>query len=179
MVKIRVKYVTSALREHHEKILEALQILDKILSAQNPDPDDVLKLIHFAQHFVDACHHGIEEYILFQGANRAGFPFAEGPIYVMVSEHGVGRYLARVMEELYKAWREGDAGALAELVDYAKLYADHLAQHIEKENIALFPMLESAVVEISASKNVEDLEREHQYEKWIALLDELKKKYGL
>ncbi|MCU7787577.1 hypothetical protein ODS41_06555 [Pyrobaculum sp. 3827-6] len=50
--------------------------------------------MQFAQKFVDACHHGVEEYILFQGANRSGFPFTGGPIYVMVSEHGVGRYLA-------------------------------------------------------------------------------------
>ncbi|MEZ0318968.1 MAG: hemerythrin domain-containing protein [Pyrobaculum sp.] len=178
MAKVRVKHVTSALREHHDKILEALQLLDKVLSSPSPDPEDVIKLIRFAQYFVDACHHGVEDYILFQGANRAGFPFAGGPIYVMVSEHGVGRYLARMMEELYKAWRAGDQGALAELVDYAKLYIDHLAQHIDKENNVLFPMLESMATDISASRSLEDIEKEHEHDKWVAMLDELKK-YGL
>ncbi|MFN7105339.1 MAG: hypothetical protein ACK4M3_01940 [Pyrobaculum sp.] len=38
------------------------------------------------------------EDILFQGANRSGFLFAGGPIYVMASEHGVGRYLTRVID---------------------------------------------------------------------------------
>lgn len=177
MGKVRIKYVTGALREHHDRILEALQVLDKAISSPSPDPDDILKLIQFAQHFVDACHHSVEEYVLFPGANRAGFPFAGGPIYVMVSEHGVGRYLARIMEELYKAWRGGDQEAYRDLVDYAKLYIEHISQHIEKENIALFPMLESAAPEIQASRTVEEIERETGYDDWMKVLEELKAKY--
>ncbi|MEL9990196.1 MAG: hemerythrin domain-containing protein [Thermoproteus sp.] len=178
MAKVRVKYVTAALREHHDKILEALQVLDRALSSSSPDPDDIYKLIQFAQKFVDACHHSVEEYVLFPGANRAGFPFAGGPIYVMVSEHGVGRYLARVLEELYKAWRGGDGEAYRDLVDYAKLYMEHISQHIDKENVALFPMLESAVPEIQTSRTVEEIERENDYEGWMKVLEELKAKYA-
>ncbi|MFN3805386.1 MAG: hemerythrin domain-containing protein [Pyrobaculum sp.] len=176
MVRVRVKYVTSALREHHEKILEALQVLDKAISSPSPDPDDVLKLIQFAQRFVDSCHHSVEEYILFQGANRAGFPLAGGPIYVMASEHGVGRYLTRVMEELHAAWKAGDQNALRELVDYAKMYIEHLAQHIEKENYVLFPTLEN-MADISSTRSVEQIERENNHEFWLKELEKLKNKY--
>ncbi|MGC9051014.1 hemerythrin domain-containing protein [Pyrobaculum sp.] len=111
----------------------------------------------------------------FQGANRSGFPFTGGSIYVMVSEHGV----AGMMEELHRAWREGDRSVLAELVDYAKLYIEHLVQHIDKENNVLFPMLESTAAEVPASKSVEEIERENEHDKWIAVLEELKKKYGV
>jgi hemerythrin-like domain-containing protein len=45
----------------------------------------------------------------------------------MVCERGVGRFLTRRMEELYLAWRSGDEGAFAELLDVARLYADHIA----------------------------------------------------
>jgi len=179
MGKVRVKYVTSVLREHHDHILRALAVLDKVLSSPSPDPDDVYTLVQFAQRFVDACHHGVEEYVLFQGANRAGFPLTGGPIQVMVCEHGVGRYLARVMEELYHAWKSGDKEALRDLADYARMYIDHISQHIDKENNVLFPMIESTAHEVSSSKTVEQIERENDHERWIAELDRVAKKYGL
>ncbi len=69
---------------------------------------------------------------LSHGAVRGGFPHEGGPIHVMVCGHGVGEFLARRMEELYLAWRSGDEGAFAELLDVARLYADHLAQHIDR-----------------------------------------------
>lgn len=174
---VRVKYVTSVLREHHERILEALVVLDKALSADRPDPNDVAALVEFLSKFVDRCHHSIEEYVLFSEANRRGFPF-EGPIYVMVSEHGVARYLVRVMENLYMAWRRGDESAYKDLVDYARLYADHISQHIAKENDVLFPMLEGSVTEISPNRSVEEIEREAEHDKWMSILEELKKKYA-
>jgi len=64
---------------------------------------------------------------LSHGAVRGGFPYEGGPIQVVVCEHGVGRFLARRMEELYLAWRSGDEKAFAELLDTARLYADHIA----------------------------------------------------
>ncbi|MEM0439854.1 MAG: cation-binding protein [Desulfurococcaceae archaeon] len=177
MHRIDVGGLIFVLREHHERILEALEILEQALSTENPDPEDILKLIRFAQHFVDSCHHSIEERILFSSANRSGFPLEGGPISVMVCEHGVGRYLTRIMEELYLAWRRGDEKAREELAQYAKIYIDHLSQHINKENMILFPMLESSLPEASSSKSVEQIENESEHEKWISILEELKKKY--
>lgn len=172
---MRVKYITSALREHHEKILEALETLDK--ASLDVNPDDILKLIHFAQKFVDQCHHSVEEYILFQGVNRSGFPIAGSPIQVMVCEHGIGRYLTRIMEELHAAWTAGDQTAFRELRDYAKMYIEHLTEHINKENNILFPMLENFATEVSSSKTVEQIEKENEHEKWVKILEELKTKY--
>jgi hemerythrin-like domain-containing protein len=63
------------------------------------------------------------------------------------------------MVELYLAWRSGDEGAFAELLDVARLYADHIARHIDKENGVLFPMLEANVREVEGGKTVEDVER--------------------
>ncbi|MBP1450166.1 MAG: hemerythrin domain-containing protein [Thermoproteus sp.] len=175
---VRVKYVTSVLREHHQRILEALQLLERALGAERPDPDDIMALISFASKFVDACHHSVEEYVLFPEANRRGFPFEGGPIYVMVSEHGVGRYLVRMMELLYESWRRGDASAYRDLVDYARLYTDHISQHIAKEDTVLFPMLEGSVQDISPLKSVEEIEREADHDRWISKLEELKRKYA-
>ncbi len=156
MARVRVKYVAGALREHHERILEALQLLYKALEAR--DAEALYKLVKFAQGFVDACHHSVEELIFFHGAVHGGFPYEGGPIQVMVCERGVERFLARRME----AWRSGDEGAFAELLDVARLYADHLAQHIDKENGVLFPMLEANIREVESGRTVEDVERENR-----------------
>ena len=176
MARVRVKYVTGALREHHDRILEALQLLYKALEAR--DAEALYKLVKFTQGFVDACHHSVEELILFHGAVRGGFPYDGGPIQVMVCEHGVGRFLARRMEELYLAWRSGDEGAFAELLDAARLYSDHIAQHIDKENGVLFPMLEANIREVESGKTVEDVERENRHEEWLKTLEEVKRKLG-
>ena len=174
MVRVVVKHVTKALREHHDNILVALQLLYKALEVK--DAEAIYKLIKFAQGFVDACHHSVEEYVLFFGAVRGGFPFEGGPIQVMVCEHGTGRYLARAMEELYKAWKAGDEKALTELIDVARLYVDHLAQHIDKENNVLFPMLEAHVQAVESNRSVEEIEKENNHEEWIKLLDRLRKR---
>ncbi len=61
VARARVKYVAGALREHHERILEALQLLYKALEAR--DAEALYKLVKFDQGFVDACHHSVEELI--------------------------------------------------------------------------------------------------------------------
>jgi hemerythrin-like domain-containing protein len=174
MVRVGVKYVTGKLREDHDRILEAIQLLHKAIEVK--DADAIYNLIEFAKGFIDACHHSAEEYILFPGAVRGGFPYEGSPIEVMVCEHGVGRYLIRSMEELYRAWRAGDQGAFAELVDVARLYSDHITQHIEKENDVLFPMLKGNVEEVDSSRTMEQLERENRHEEWIEALGRLREK---
>jgi hemerythrin-like domain-containing protein len=81
----------------------------------------------------------VEEFIPFQGAVRGGFPYEGGPIHAMVCEHGVGRFLVRRMEEFYLAWGSGDEKASAEPLGAARLYADHLAQHINKKTTHFSP----------------------------------------
>jgi len=115
---------------------------------------------------------------LSHGVVRGGFPYEGGPIQVIVCGHGVGRLLARCMEELYLAWRSGDEGAFAKLLDVARLYADHIAQHIEKENGVLFPMLEANIHEVESGRSVEDAERENHHEEWLKTLEEAKRKLG-
>jgi hemerythrin-like domain-containing protein len=85
----------------------------------------------------------------------------------MICERGVGRFRARRTGELYLAWRSGDEGAFAELLDAARLNADHIAQHMDRENGVLFPMLEGNAREVKSGKTVEDVERENRHEEWL------------
>ncbi len=92
----------------------------------------------------------------------------------MVCEHGVGRFLARRME----VWRSGDEGAFAEPLDVARLYADYIAQHIDKENGVLFPMLEANIREVESGRTVEVVERENRHEEWLKTQEEVKRRLG-
>ncbi len=60
----------------------------------------------------------------------------------------------------------------------ARLYADYLAQHIDKENGVLFPMLEANIHEVETGKTVEDVERENRHEEWLKTLEEVKRRLG-
>jgi hemerythrin-like domain-containing protein len=64
-----VKYVIGALREHHDRFLEALQLLYNALEAR--DAEALYKSVKFAQGFVDACHHSVEE-LISRGCARRG-----------------------------------------------------------------------------------------------------------
>ena len=46
LARVRVTYVTGALREHHDRFLEALQLLYKALEAR--DAEALYKLFKFA-----------------------------------------------------------------------------------------------------------------------------------
>jgi hemerythrin-like domain-containing protein len=74
------------------------------------------------------------------------------------------------------SWRSGDEKAFAELLDAARLYADHIAQHINKENGVLFPMLEANIREVESGRTVEDVERENRHEEWLKTLEEVKRR---
>ncbi len=97
----------------------------------------------------------------------------------MVTEHGIARYLIRISEELLRIWIDNkDEGARQALIDHLKLLADHLTQHIRKENDVLFPG-SLALDMLESSRTVEDIENETGHEKWVMEINELKKKYGI
>jgi len=178
-VRVRAGDVVSRLKWHHDMILDALAILQRIMDSPNPDPDDVLSLIRFVARFVDDCHHLAEERAIFSAANARGFPVEGGPISVMVCEHGITRYVARLAEDAYEAWRSGDKNALRDLIEYSKLLINHVAAHIEKENNILFPMLEAQLGEYETRVTVEDIEKATNADTWIDMVRKLKQKYGV
>ena len=121
---------TQLLREEHEIILRALDVLEALAkrgAAANQT------LVDFFTDFADVHHHGKEEEILFPALEEAGFPHDAGPVGVMLHEHTQGR-------ELTAALRDPKQFAQAALA-----YAALLRAHIEKENQVLFPMADNAI----------------------------------
>ncbi|WP_054854736.1 hemerythrin domain-containing protein [Vulcanisaeta sp. JCM 16161] len=104
IVKVNTAYVVDNLIKDHDVILGSLKVLYRVINSDNPDARDLELLIQFFDSFIDKCHHAKEEYILFPTLNLRLFPFEGSPVYVMVTEHGIARYLIRMSEELLRMW---------------------------------------------------------------------------
>jgi hemerythrin-like domain-containing protein len=181
---------TQELMAEHNAVLVALRILEKVeaaLGAKNEKaPDHLRQLLDFFKEFVDRCHHGKEEDVLFPELERRGVKREGGPIGVMLSEHEVGRGNVRAMADGLKRLRAGEAGAVAAIRESAGAYRDLLRAHIHKENNVLFPMADRIVpddVAATLTEEFEEIERdrvgEGKHEAYHAILHTLKDVYGV
>ena len=104
-------------------------------------------MIEFFTTFVDRCHHGKEEELLFPALEEIGVSRQGGPIGVMLKEHQQGRdRVANMKAALVRYW-EGDRGAAVDFVHHARAYITLLNQHIDKENNVLFVLADNNLSE--------------------------------
>jgi hemerythrin-like domain-containing protein len=113
-----------------EVVLEAIEIAD----GKDLPPAFYAEVIEFIANYADAYHHAREEDRLFPAMEKGGVPREGGPIGVMCVEHEIGRkHVASMRTHL----AEGD---FDELRKEAKWYVALLRNHIQKEDVVLFPM---------------------------------------
>jgi hemerythrin-like domain-containing protein len=181
---------TEELAAEHGAVLVALQILEKVEAAlaanDRQAADDLGQLLDFLKVFVDRCHHGKEEDVLFPEMERRGVPRVGGPIGVMLMEHEVGRGHVRAMSDGLDRLRRGEAGAAVAILGHAREYRELLRAHIHKENSVLFPMADRLVPDEVAATLLEQFEAierdrvgEGRHEAYHAMLHVLKDRYGL
>jgi hemerythrin-like domain-containing protein len=171
------------LKNEHDAILSAIQILERMIADMEKTPSvdtkDMHDFIGFLKEFADKCHHGKEEGLLFPALIQAGLPEKGGPIGVMLADHAQGRQFIREMEE-----------SLTPEVDRVKLaqaaggYAALLRNHIQKENMLLFPMTEKMLTETQLEQLYEGFEEHEEkvigqgrHEELHAMLKSLQEKY--
>ncbi len=134
-----MSHAIDALKHDHAAILMALQILDRMLAPGSPvTRQELLDFIGFLKEFVDTCHHGKEEGILFPALVAAGLPQHGGPVGVMLHEHEEGRQHIHAMETALASGLD-----LVRFATAARHYTNLLTQHIQKENTVLFEMAEN------------------------------------
>ncbi len=177
------------LKNEHQAVLTALRILEEMASkgeevALAESMRDIEQLIEFFKFFVDQCHHGKEEKLLFPALEKIGVSREGGPIGVMLSEHDLGRLNIRSMQAALKSIRSGDNRAVDALKESVDTYVDLLRRHIEKEDNVLFPIAATQFSdEILARLQIdfERLEKEEigpgRHEEYHAMLDRLAEKY--
>ncbi len=172
------------LKEEHEGIVLMLTILERVCARmeaeEKVDRDHLERIVEFLKVFVDQCHHGKEEELLFP----AIIPMEKRLINILLGEHSQGRSYMRAMGKAHSRMRKFDGGDLAEYVANAQRYIALMTQHIQKENNDLFPMLDSLLAKKKQRELVEgfeDLERrrigEGTHEKFHKLLFGLREIY--
>ncbi|SDT17006.1 hemerythrin domain-containing protein [Pseudomonas oryzae] len=170
------------LRHEHEAILFALQILERMAEHAGRGTitaEDLSGFLDFLREFVDRCHHGKEEGLLFPALIRAGLAEHGGFIDELHAEHVQGRELVRRMAEAATPPIRA-----SEFASAATAYAAHLRAHIDKENAALFSMserlLDAPAMEALARAFAEHEDKvigQGRHEQLHALLHQLESRY--
>ena len=177
------------LKAEHEGIKIALDILRRIAAGidepgSEVDLQDVSQLIDFYKIFVDTCHHGKEEELLFPALEEIGVSRNGGPIGVMLSEHDIGRMHVRGLEKMLREKSKGNGGFAKDFREKSEEYIQLLLSHIEKENLVLFRIADqnlSSGKKQEIAKGFERIESERigtgKHEHYHRMLDQLQKKY--
>ncbi len=135
---------TDILRHEHQVVLLVLEGAERIardIDAGKAIPiADLEQMLDFFRNFVDRCHHGKEEELLFPKMQERGLPGNAGPLPVMRHEHEEGRQFARNIASAVATAKMGEPEAQRTLPEYLRGYAELLRAHIAKEDNVLFPM---------------------------------------
>lgn len=123
--------------EEHKTIQIMIRLLEKFVKdSKNFEKIDLKfynKTIDFFKTYVDECHHGKEEKILFSKLNNKPLKDNEKKILnELLEEHVLGRKYVRHLNELK------DSGKIDEISHLIKKMIDLYKMHIHKENDVFF-----------------------------------------
>lgn len=168
----------------HRGILLMLKVMEKIAGrmkrGETLDEEHLRKMIEFLRNFVDKCHHGKEEDILFPEVVKTASHV--GAVNELLGEHMTGRDLIGGIVASVRAYAPGNPDAYHIAVNCEE-YVRLLVRHIEKET----PLLVAADAELpeetqeSIGKRFDALEAEvigkGKHEEYHGWLKELKAAY--
>ena len=99
------------LKDEHQAVKMTLKILDKInqiieCTGKMTNTDHIDQLMEFFSVFVDSCHHGKEEDLLFPAMEKIGVSKDNGPIGVLLHEHQLGRSYVKGMQNALSDYKK-------------------------------------------------------------------------
>ncbi|AIY85665.1 MULTISPECIES: hemerythrin domain-containing protein [unclassified Thermotoga] len=151
---------TDVLKEEHRAIETMLNVLEKICNklevGEKINVDHLEQILEFIRIFVDKCHHGKEEDLLFPAMERAGVPKEGGPIGTMLYEHEIGRNYVDKLSHGIDEYKKGNNESVKEIVENARNYISLLREHINKEDNILYVIADT---HLSPEKQKELLNR--------------------
>lgn len=179
---------TEQLMKEHEAVLRMLDVLnsvkDKLSSGVEVSADDMESMVEFLRIFVDKCHHGKEETLLFPKLVEIGIPNEGGPVGVMLDEHVQGREYIRGFAEGIGLYRKSRQEGKSMITDNISGYSALLENHIYKENNILFRMADmhlETTEQDELYRKFDELEENvighAKHEEFHRLLDDLSRKY--
>jgi len=136
------------LREDHGRIMKMFASWQKML-AQLDRRDQALleafeKRIDRVDVFVDRCHHGKEDDILFPAMTSSEDPAVANLIADLRAEHQTGRSLLESIKAEFKAFSRPN-GSPGDLIQLSQEYIDLFRKHIRRENAQLLPLIEKRI----------------------------------
>jgi hemerythrin-like domain-containing protein len=153
---------TQQLKDEHEGVKIMLSILEQVSqqleAVGSLNKEHFEGILEFLKVFVDKCHHGKEEELLFPALVAVGVP-KDGPIAVMLYEHEMGRHYVQAMSEAYVTHMAGEKSSSKDIMQNAHGYISLLKGHIEKENTVLFVMADSLLSEKRQDELFEGFEK--------------------
>jgi len=176
------------LKEEHKAINRILLILVEIsrkLEAKTDIQTEHLdQILEFIRVFVDKCHNGKEETLLFYAMEEAGVSREEVSMNLLLQEHQKGRqYVQKLMQTVIQ-YKTGNREVSSAITDTIRNYVALLTKHIEMEESVLYPSAEKRIPEERQEvllKEFETLEREkigpEQHEKFHKLIRRLENIY--
>jgi hemerythrin-like domain-containing protein len=154
---------TEILRHEHDAVVKMLgfthDLADRLDHGQRASPDVLDKVLEFFRVFVDQCHHGKEEILLFPLLEAKGVPRAGGPLGVMLSEHQEGRKWIKEMTDAAEDYRLIVEGSGCRWASAARAYAELLHAHVDKENNVLFVLAERILTPDEQARLAEGFEK--------------------
>lgn len=136
------------LREDHGRIMKLFAAWQKILrELDHPDQamhEALAKYINFVEVFIDRCHHGKEDEILFPAMASCKNSETTSLVQDLRSEHQTGRSLLKAIKLELKASAEPN-GSPASLIQLCQRYIDLFRKHIRRENAQLLPLIKKCI----------------------------------
>lgn len=180
-----MKNPTKDLIEEHGGIILMLKIMvkvaDRLKKGEEINKDHLKKIVEFLRNFVDKCHHGKEEGILFPELTQN--TSNKKLVNELLGEHKTGRDYIRGITESLQDCKAGNPDAFHIAVN-AEGYIKLLTEHIRKENTILFPIADKEIseklqeeIEERFEKLEHDIIGEGKHEEYHGWLKELKNIY--
>jgi len=181
---------TDILMTEHRVIEQVLNCLEKIVQQAEAERQleraSALEAIDFCRAFADGCHHAKEEACLFPVMEANGFSGGCSPVAVMQREHELGRLYVQGMAAAVESAAVGEPEALTWFVRHGKSYVTLLREHINKEDVCLFPAANHRLAEkdqqqlLTAFEKVEvEAMGKGTHEKYLTLANQLADRLGV
>lgn len=177
------------LKMEHRAVKMTLRVLETICRRME-QPSETIEVRHIEQLleffsvFVDQCHHGKEEELLFPALEALGVRREGGPIGVLLEEHELGRECVRKMKKSLEERLAGQSAWGTGFIVEARGYIQLLDQHIQKEDNVLFPLAEKQIPkaeQVRLAGGFERIEVEKigvgRHEEFHKMLDHLERFY--
>jgi len=173
----------------HNNIKLMLKVIRKvslnILEGKEVDFEEFNMIIDFIRNYADKHHHQKEEDYLFNKMVEEIGATAEKVVNQgMLVEHDLGRLYVKNLKIALKELENGNEEAKLDIIANSIGYANHLAQHIHKEDNVIYKFAKRELKQETLDKinnecEVFEKETEEEKEKYLAILETLIRKYNI